>query len=120
MSTLAKTLLFIIQEGPVSFMDLWEQIPYEQSFDEMQAREEGIVIAPLARFFEALTRFLEALLEASSKILHLDCKSEPHVTVSSAPGFPWWWIRFGSRYVALEMQEGRPSVLFWGEHERTW
>jgi hypothetical protein len=37
MSTLAKSLLFVIQQGPILFADLWAEIPYEQSFEDMQA-----------------------------------------------------------------------------------
>lgn len=49
MSTLAKSLLFVIQQGPILFADLWGEIPYEQSFDEMQVAlgellEAGLII----------------------------------------------------------------------------
>ena len=37
MSELAQRLLAVIQRGPIEFSELWAAIPYDDTFDEMQA-----------------------------------------------------------------------------------
>lgn len=37
MSELALCLLRVIQLGPIEFSELWAAIPYENTFEEMQA-----------------------------------------------------------------------------------
>jgi hypothetical protein len=37
MSELASRLLAVIQRGPIEFSELWAVVPYEDTFDDMQA-----------------------------------------------------------------------------------